>query len=479
MPGMRINVVGATPPPGAGLSNGDSLIVTPAGGVASFLARTNQVPIVWDNGQAPVNTLLNQWGGGWPSAASNSVANLQNRTGPFQSLGSSVIQTHTPYAQRFLAGNHYDINNTSGGNNVMVWPPSYVPPGATFYSYMEGYELHDPHWWYCQGQTSYVYTATYVAGSNQFVIQGGIPAGFTTGDSNQLFSLNNTAFVSSQASPCNIVAIDVPSATVTMNKTALVTGTFGLQSVAYGNRDENVKKLNSFANSGSPYSGLDWYTTNAPGAPKTNTGGDAYALGQFAGVPANPDDNGHSSSWGACNNPANPNKGWRGGWFKWARAAKWSSGTDGFYKYWETAPNGVSRLIVDYAGPTMYNGVSLWGEAFGGYSRNQGAMGMNPGLTSPVQGTGIFGTYTQWRYYGNGYYDRQVTTLGRFLLTNSPTYVIGDANLAEPMPYTGWAPGQTSVVINKGNLAAGPGYVWYVDEARAIPPTLQKVVVLN
>ncbi len=478
---QQITAVGGTV---SSLNNGDSFIVIPPGGsVTAFPARSAQVPIIWDHGQDAAGTMNAAYGGGWPNGASNSVANMQNRAAPFQALGSTSISGPTPFTSKFLAGCHYDVNVSNGGNAAMVWPPAYAPSaqgGSTWYSIFEGYGLHDPNWWYAQGLSAYTYTATYVAGQNTFSIQGGIPSGFTTGDSNQLFSLNNTAFVSSQASPCNIVSVDSINNIVTMNKTALVSGTFGLQSVAYGNRDENVKKSNAFANSASPYSGLDWYNTNAPGAPKTNTAGDSYAMGQFNGVPANPDNTGHSSSWGASNNPANPNKGWRGGWYKWGYAAKWSSGTDGWFKYWEIAPNGISRLIIDYHGPTMYSGtLSSWGEAIGGYSRNQGAMGMNPFLTSAVQGAGVMGTFTQWRYFGNIYYDRAAATLSRFYLTNSPTFTIGDGNLAEIQPYTSYSPISATLVVNKGNLASGTGYCWFVDEANSIAPTLVKTVTLS
>lgn len=447
--------------------------MTPPGGtLPAFAARTTSVPILWDHGQDPVGTMNAGWGGGWPNTASNAVANIQNRQAPFQLLGSSTIVAPTPFTSKFLAGNHYDVNTGTGGNAVMAWIPAYTPPAASWYTYMEAYEQHDPFWWFCAGPATIVYTGIYTLGQNTFSIQGGIPAFFTTGDGNQLFSLSNTVFTSPQGDPCFITAVDVTNNIVTMNKTALVGGTFGLQSVAYGDRDENCKKFDYTANQSTPYATTkDWYTANNPNAPKSNSAPDSYALGQDLGVPANPDNNGHSSSWGASNNPTNPAKGWNG-WFKVFYAAKWSTGTDGFWQYGEIAPNGVSRLIVNYSGPTLYSGLTSWGESIGGYARNQGAMGLNPFLSSPASGAGVSGTFTQWRYYANAYYDRNPTTLARFYLTNSSTFTIGDGNPAEIQPYTSWATGLVTVKINQGNLANGSGSLWYVDEANSVPPTL-------
>lgn len=477
MPGMRIEVVQSLPTGGA-FSNGDALIATLPAGLSSFGVRTTSTPVLWDPGNSAPGTMSNQYGGGWPNACSNPLGNMTNRAGPFQALGSSIIQSPTPYTPNFLAGNHLDVNVSNGGNAVMWWIPSYsfaVP----VYSYAEGYEMHDPNWWYCAGSANYTYTGIYVAGSNQFSIQGGVPFGVTIGDDNQLFSLNNTVFVSSQASPCKISAVDAVNNIITMTKPALVSGTFGLQSIVYDQRDENDKKLNFYGDSVSPYpSTKSWYTTNAVNNPKSNIGTDAYTLGQFNGIPINPDNNGHSSAWGASNNPSNPNKGWRGGWFKWAYAAKWSTGTDGFLRYWEIAPNGVSRLIVNYSGPNAYT-AGTWGEAIGGYARNQGAMGLNPFLSSPVQGAGVMGTYTQWRYYGNNYYDRDLNQLGRFYLTNSSTYTIGDGNPAEVQPYIGWAPSTVPLVVNKGNLLSGPANLWFVDEVKSLLPVFVKSIMLN
>jgi len=111
---------------------------------------TKSAPIrVADFGTAADNTLDSQWSNGQPNAASNSYANLKNRSfngsGIFANTlsGSNIARPHA-FAAKVLAGCHLDLNNGNGGNNVMPWIDFTKVNG----SYLTGsyYVRNDPAW---------------------------------------------------------------------------------------------------------------------------------------------------------------------------------------------------------------------------------------------------------------------------------------------------------------------------------------------
>lgn len=424
---------------------------------------TSAATQVFDQGQDGAGVMNAFWGGGWPNAASNSVANMKNRVGPFQALGSSTMNPPTPNTAAFLAACHYDINTSVGGNNAMLWT-NYPAPTFPYFSYWSWYERDDPFWWYTSYPASIIFTATFTAGSSTFTVATPLPTGMTSGDGNQLFSLADAVFTSTQASPCTLQSADPATGICTMNKPALVSGVRGNNSISYSDRDENNKRFNLNASGDpTPYGSTNsWYTVLGPGTPKSNSAATSWANGEDNGVPAVPDQNGHSNSWGVSFNPANPSL----GWVKKEYVYCWTSATTGFSRYFE---NGLLR--ANYLGPTSYAG-SQYVEAIGGYGRNQGLAGGagSKSLVSPIVTAGTPNTYTQWRYWGNIFYFRQQSTLARLYATNASSFSLAGGVFSEPQPGT-FASGVYSGHYNKANLAAGPVTFWAVDEANPLTST--------
>jgi len=453
-------------PPIGTLNHGDAITFsTPGTATLDVSTGSGDAAMGWDYGQDGPNVLNNMWTGGWPSAASNSIANMKNRSLPFQALGSSTMSGPTPNTLAIVAGCHHDVNVSNGGNAVSIWRTFTTRP-FPFYDVVEYYWRQDPFWWYTAYPVQVIFTGIFTAGSPTFSIPGGVlPLGFTAGDTNAAFSSGGAFASSTQANPTFVTSVDAVAGTVTLNKPALLSVTQGGNSVTYVDRDENNKKHSISAGAISePFTGNFWYTTNSVGGPKSNSAANSWATDQSFGVPQIPDQGGHGSSWGSCNNPANPLI----GWIKSTLLLKWTTANTGFFRYYETdfSGNGQSRQVMNYAGPITYSGGSSVLE-LGGYARNQGAMGDKPGLVSPVAGAGTLHTQTQWRYFAELFSSRQLSSLARLYATNTPTFAgPGSGQMYEPqIPVGGsWNGGVFKGFYNKGNLAAGPVWFSFMDE---------------
>jgi hypothetical protein len=460
------------------LMNGLSFTVAGSG----FGSKSGSRPTAWDYGQAGPGVLDSQWTGGWPNACAVSDCNIFNRAGPFTSsgaaAGSSTIPSPTPYTANFIAGCHGGINASNGGNNVMFWK-KYTTPAFPYYSIWSYYQRYDPNWWFTTWPGLVTFNGTATSGNN--VITGvNFPiTGLTVGDSNN--DVNDSFFGGTTfANNTKITAVDTVLNTITCSNNALVTRTaqFG---VVYTDRDENVKTWDYSTPGTTPYDSNSWYGNNQGGVTKSNTASATYVSG-ISGSPTRPqypDNNGHNNFWHPINNQTNPNI----GWYKVDIVAKWDSSTTGFFRIYETdlSGNGIADTAINFSGANAYPAQvgTTTGESIGGYARNQGYVGQI-GLITPLTTTGAVNTQTQWRYFGNIYFDVQPSSLGRFYLTNSSTFTMGGGQVAEIQPYTSWSDSSVILVCNKGNLTSGAVRLWFVDEANGVnTPVLQNTYSLQ
>lgn len=455
------------------------ILTVPAPSGVTYPAKTGTMK--WDIGAAPVGTIDPQWSGGWPSAATDPLGNMQNRDAPFQYSGSATVIGPTPYVSRFLAGNHWGINQgAQGGNGCNFWTGYTKPNGASgdYYSYWCYYNLYDPNWWYTTYPTTVVWTGVFTAGDPVVHFPSGLPFALTGGDGNAIFSGAGGAFQSyTQANPTIISGYDTVANTITMNKGALLTGTFGGNVASYTDRDENLKQWTMSVGVTEPDPvTTSWYATNSAGGPKNNTSHGQLSTDQSAGVPQSPDNNGHGLFWSTHNNFSDPNNGWRGGWVKVELVAKWSVGSTGFFRQYETniGPNALNGLMMNYSGITSYTG-TVAAESIGDYARNQGAMGEKV-LITPIQGAGTLGLHTQWRYFGNAKYDQQVNNLARWYLSNTFPFTLGDGTLTECFKWISNTGANATIQTDVGNLNLGAGFISYVDEANGIGITFNGVL---
>lgn len=419
----------------SGLMNGQTLTVT------GSAFGTKSAPILWDHGQDGAGVMNAGWSGGWPSTSSDPIGNMKNRAAPFQALGSSTINGPHPFTSVFLAGCHHDVDVSNGGNAVMAWR-TYATPQAPYYSYWSYYYRHDPNWWFTALPTNVSFKGTVTSGSN--VITGVTPpAGLTTGDEGGVYGTGI---------PNGTSITDVGTDTVTLSANATSSGSVTID-VTYSDRDENTKLWNLNTNQTTPYGVNSWYT-NEWGQGKSNTAALTLSTDTIAGVPAIPDHNGHNNYWQSMLNPADP----ANGWIKVEIIIGFASADTGTFRILEN-----NALVMDYAGPTTYDATTTV-EAIGGYARNQGAVGRK----TPYVSTGASGTFTQFRYYADSFNDRQTTGLGRIVATNAATYTLGSGVTTEIQPWTSWSDESVTLTFNKGKLASGPVYFWFVDEANGV-----------
>jgi hypothetical protein len=460
-----------------GISNGASVTIT--GG--PFGTKSGSSPSIWDHGQDGAGVLNAGWSGAWPNAAGNSIANTINRAQPFQALGSSTINGPHPYTTTFLAGNHYQ-SGAFAGNNVMPYV-AFSTPALPYYSYWSWYTRDDPQWWHSIAPFEINFTGTLASGNNVITAI----SSFTWLDSTYIgASISGTGIPSSSS----ITAINSGAGTITINNNVTANGAQALLAIQVG--FDNNNKRYDFSAASTPYdtSVGNWYLTYADyrgvgnfqfSHPTSNTDLTAKngILDDTGGALTNPDQNGHNAFWRDGNNPTNVSEGVGGnGWQKSELLIKWTTATTGYVKYFENNTYlGGGLLVVDYAGKTIYTGITSASESIGGYSRRQGVV---PADTTHYLSTGTAGTYTLWRYYADVYYDRQTTGQARFVMTNSATYVLGDGNIVEIQPYTAWANGSVTLTINKGNLSSGTAKIWFVDEVNGVStPALQSTITLN
>jgi hypothetical protein len=480
------------PAPPAGFNHGDLLTLT--GG--PYGTKSGSTPTLDDHGQDGAGATNGAWAGLWPNSATDPTANLKNRTAPFQALGSSTMNGPDPFTTTFLAGNHYE-GLAHSGNQVMAWL-AYTPPAQPWYSYWSWAQRQDQRWWYAIGPSQQYFTGTLTNGSNVITAVSSftnVQIGATLQGTGVFHNFVTT-----------ITAVNPGAGTVTMSDpaTAAATGAPTQVVALYAGRDNNNKGFN-FSNNATPYDSghspsESWYpsigdfaNTGSAGAntlavfnvPNSNTDtrcktslnddGGFRPANPTTGALQNPDQNGHGTGWAASNNPADVTKGEAGtAWVKAEIVAKWTTASDGYFRYYE---NNV--LIVNYSGPTVYSSlVATVCEALGGYARNIGPV---PADTANYQSTGgTVGTYTQWRGLAKVLCDRQTTGLGRFVMTNSASYVPGDGNVAETQPYTGYGNLSSTIRVRKGNLNAGTAHLWFVDEANGVAtPRHERAITLN
>ena len=125
-------------------------------------------------------------------------------------------------------------------------------------------------------------------------------------------------------------------------------------------------------------------------------------------------------------------------WKKFEIIAKISSGTDGYWQFYE---NNVRK--INYIGKTdQMTGTTRYA-AFGGYARN-------------------YPDATNWRYFNDLYLD---TTPQRVILTNSATY--SSATIVEPQVPSIWTDTSITVKLNHGKLSAGTAYLFVFDATGA------------
>jgi hypothetical protein len=169
-----------------------------------------------------------------------------------------------------------------------------------------------------------------------------------------------------------------------------------------------------------------------------------------------------------------------GPWCKMTAITRWDSNLNG--PGWRhTYCNNV--LGIDYKNrnppitQTMYNPLPAAPngviETIGGYRRNCGQSGWPPWYNQ----TGMSNQRNNWGMFACHGLDRQpqANGLGRFVLTNDSAWTQGGGTLGEiQWGWTAWSP--TTVTLGKGlyvgNVNLGAAYLFFIDEANGIAPTL-------
>jgi hypothetical protein len=141
-----IMVAGGRPssaPAGGGggtFSHGNTATVTGTG----FGTKSGSTPSIFDQCTAAVNTIDNQWSGGWPDSLSGNN-NMQLQNSGFRSISAPHART-----SKFYAGCHAGLNSLTGGNNVMLYK-AFTAPSFPYYVYLSGYIRYDPNWGFNTG----------------------------------------------------------------------------------------------------------------------------------------------------------------------------------------------------------------------------------------------------------------------------------------------------------------------------------------
>lgn len=217
--------------------------------------------------------------------------------------------------------------------------------------------------------------------------------------------------------------------------------TFNLQIPA-----DNNYKVWDYAKD-APYSPIaaNWYdsSTNCT----TNTDYMQHAINDDGAGSADqslnfPDQNGHLGYWNEAINPFNPGA----GWIKSIMVFRWNSDNTGRMQTYEVDRTnylgggaGV-KLMIDYLGRTDGLQGTARSEGLGGYTRN-------------------YGVATNWRYFHDVYYDRDLSNDGFWCLTNNATFA--SSTIVEPQPYTAWADGSVTLIANGGLLTSGLVHLHY------------------
>lgn len=195
---------------------------------------------------------------------------------------------------------------------------------------------------------------------------------------------------------------------------------------------------------GSKYWYMEWgnsQLTSATATPTVDINDDgAGIVGRMKSFP--------SSEW---HSPQVPNKYYTSinGWVKKELVMYMTAGTNGF----------VSLNISQPRTETRWNGY-LWNSTVGA------------GTTDPYSGTGRsffiggfrrdFPQAQNRQYWSDIYLDVQSSGCGRFALTNTNSLLT--STIIEYQPYTAWSAASVTLTCQKGNLASGTVYLWYLDE---------------
>jgi hypothetical protein len=240
---------------------------------------------------------------------------------------------------------------------------------------------------------------------------------------------------------------------------------FGLGSPADDNQKWYVySETNSGPFGAPPY--WYWGTNNGIGGPTSNVpttlaGEIINAGGSFSGGPQFPDQNSHSAFWGSCPSPFNSSV----GWIHVEIVARWSQGTDGFWKRYE---NG--NLVVNYAGPTTFNsGSSVVNEAIIlPYTRDYAS---SP-ATSPDNGAYA----ADIQYWNSG---TNTVNAQRLMMSSSSSWSPGSGIVAEPQYPVSGGGASYSFIVNGGSLADGNVYLYQVDEVQGTSTKLPGTYILQ
>ena len=484
----------------SGYSNGTVLTVTPPGGaLTAFGTKSGNAPTQVDFGQDGTGNINAGYGSHGPSGftGANLVYNMQNRAAPFQAGGSSIINGPHPYCNTFLAGCSAWNFGQGGASNTgeQIWVSNNHVPNTFTYPYYQTrsyYTRDDPYWWFVpDADTIDGLTATLTNGSNQIVITAGTLTGLATNGTTNFETNRGTATDISQGIGTASVITGLNGSTITISDN--FTGPTGSYSSCFTSNSlaDNNNKTWDLCQGTSIYQGngeeydqyISFFGHQTIGAttythPHSNSDVSTVTIQGNNQFPS-PAFTSPFGNYSAVLNPANPANTCNGnvvGWKQVTHVVCWTSATSGYFKWYEN-----NSLVLSYAGPTMWSTFAFSNtvaESIGGYRRNYGPTGTYAGYVSANPNGN--GQTTQWNYLAQMYLDLQQSGLARLVLSNSSSWAPGNAGAwGEPQPYSAWSPASITYTVNKGNLAAGQAYLWYVDEANSVAPTVVSTFTLN